>query len=151
MKIGGGRMPEEIGTVIKKTGQTASIRIPRNTLCTGCHSCSLSQDGSSMIAKAHDPLHTKIADRVKIEEEQSGRIKAGFLLLILPLLAFIPGYFAGEAISKLTGVLTREAWGVITGLISFSIPWLILLLLNKRRIRKRSYQMHIAGILKRST
>ena len=151
MKIGGGSMPEEIGTVIKKTGQTASIRIPRNTLCTGCHSCSLGQDGSSMIAKAHDPLHTKIGDRVKIEEEQSGRIKAGFLLLILPLLAFIPGYFTGEAISKLTGVLTREAWGVITGLISFSIPWLILLLLNKRRIRKRSYQMHIAGILKRST
>ena len=144
-------MPEEIGTVIKKTGQTATLRIPRNTLCTGCHSCSLGQDGSSMIAKAHDPLHTKIGDRVKIEEEQSGRIKAGFLLLILPLLAFIPGYFAGEAISELTGVLTREAWGVITGLISFSIPWLILLLLNKRRIRKRSYQMHIAGILKRST
>jgi positive regulator of sigma E activity len=103
-----------------------------------------------MIAKAHDPLDTKIGDRVKIEERQSGRVKAGFLLLILPLLAFIPGYFAGEAISKLTNILTREAWGVITGLIAFSIPWLSLFLFNKRRIRKKSYQMHIVGILKRS-
>ncbi len=144
-------MPEEIGTVIKKTGQTATVRIPRNTLCTGCHSCSLSPDGSSMIAKAYDPLHTKIGDRVKMEERQASRIKAGFLLLILPLLAFIPGYSAGEAISKLTDVPSREAWGVITGLIAFSIPWLILFLFNKRRIRKKSYQMHIVGILKRST
>jgi len=103
-----------------------------------------------MIAKAHDPLHTRIGDRVKIEERQSGRAKAGFLLLILPLLAFIPGYFAGEAISKLTDILTREAWGVLTGIVTFSIPWLILFLLNRHRIRKRSYQMHIVGILKRS-
>jgi positive regulator of sigma E activity len=142
-------MPEEIGTVIEKTGQTATVRIPRDTLCTGCHSCCLSQDGSSLTAKAHDPLHTKIGDRVKIEERQSGRIKAGFLLLILPLFAFIPGYFAGEAISRLTGILTREVWGVITGLFAFSIPWLILFLLNKHRIRKKSYQMHIVGILNR--
>ncbi len=143
-------MPEEIGTVIEKTGQTATVRIPRNTLCTGCHSCSFSPDHSYMIAKAHDPLHTKIGDRVKMEERQSGRIKAGFLLLILPLLTFVPGYFTGEAVSRLTGILTREIWGVLTGLFAFSIPWLVLFLLNKRRIRKSSYQMHIVGILKRS-
>jgi len=148
---GGAKMPEEIGTVIKKTGNTATVRIPRNTLCTGCHGCILSQDGTSMTAKAHDPLQTNIGDRVKIEERQSGRIKAGFLLLILPLVAFIPGYFAGVAISKLTDILTREAWGVFIGLAAFSIPWLILFLLDRQRIRKRSYQMHIVGILKRST
>ena len=110
-------MAEEIGTVIKNTGQATTVHIPRKTLCTGCHSCSLSQDGSSMIAKAHDPLHTEIGDRVKIEERQSGRIKAGFLLLILPLLALILGYVAAEGITKLTDTLNREAWGVVTGLI----------------------------------
>jgi positive regulator of sigma E activity len=144
-------MPEEIGTVIKKTGKTATVRIPRNAMCTGCHSCILSQDSTSMIAKAHDPLHTKIGDRVKIEERQSGRVKAGFLLLILPLLAFIPGYFAGVAMSKLTGVLTRETWGVLIGLVTFSTPWLVLFLLDRHRIGKRTYQMHIVGILKRGT
>ena len=148
---GGVKMPEEIGTVIKKTGKTATVRIPRNTMCTGCHSCILSQDGTSMTAKVHDPLDAKIGDRVKIEERQSGRVKAGFLLLILPLLAFIPGYFAGVVISKLTAILTREAWGVLTGLVAFSIPWLILFLFDRKRIRKRSYQMNIVGILKRST
>jgi len=144
-------MPEEIGTVIKKTGKTATVLIPRNTLCTGCHKCILSQEGTSMTAKAHDPLRTKIGDRVKIEERQSGRVKAGFLLLILPLLAFIPGYFAGVAMSKLTGILIREVWGVLIGLVAFSLPWFILFLLNRQRTGKRSYQMHIAGILKRST
>lgn len=144
-------MPEEIGTVIKKTGKTATVRILRNTMCTGCHSCILSQGGTSITAKAHDPLRTKIGDRVKIEERQSGRIKAGFLLLILPLLTFIPGYIAGVAISKLTGVLTREAWGVLIGLVAFSTPWLVLFLLDRHRIGKRTYQMHIVGILKRST
>lgn len=143
-------MPEEIGTVIEKTGQTATVRIPRNTPCTGCHSCTFSAEDSSMIAKAHDPLHTKVGDSVKVEQRQSGRIKAGFLLLILPLLTFVPGYFAGEAVARLTGILTREIWGVIIGIIAFSIPWLVLFVLNKRRIRKKSYQMHIVGILNRS-
>jgi len=104
-----------------------------------------------MTAKAYDPLQTKIGDRVKIEERQSGRIKAGFILLILPLLAFIPGYLVGVAISKSTDILTREAWGVLTGLVAFSTPWLILFLLHRHRIKKRTYQMHIVGILKRST
>ena len=144
-------MPEEIGTVIKKSGSTATVRIPRTSMCTGCHNCILSQDGTTMTVTVRDALHTKIGDRVKIEEKRSGRTKAGFLLLILPLLAFIPGYMAGAAISSWTGVLTREAWGVIIGLITFSAPWLVLSLLNRHRIRNRTYQMHIVGIQKRST
>lgn len=144
-------MLEEIGTVIKKTGSTATVRIPRTSMCTGCHNCILSQDGASMTATARDTLHTKIGDRVKIEEKQSGRIKAGFLLLILPLLSFIPGYIAGAAVSNLTGVLSREAWGVLIGLVTFSTPWLVLFLLNRHRIGNRMYQMRIVGILKRST
>jgi hypothetical protein len=74
-------MPEEIGTVIQKTGNTATVRIPRTSGCTGCHSCILSQNGTSMTVTARDTLHTKIGDRVKIEERQSGRIKAGLFLL----------------------------------------------------------------------
>ena len=144
-------MPEEIGTVIQKKGNTATIRIPRTSLCTGCHNCILGQDGASMTVTARDTLHTKIGDRVKIEQRQSGRIKSGFLLLILPLLAFIPGYMAGAALSSLTGVLTREAWGVLIGLVTFSTPWLVLFLVNRHRPRNRTYQMHIVGILKRST
>ena len=140
-------MPEEIGTVIKKSGDSATVRIPRTSMCTGCHNCILSQDSASMTVTARDTLHTKIGDRVKIEERQSGRIKAGFLLLILPLLAFFPGYIAGAAISNLTGVLTREAWGVLIGLATFSAPWLVLFLLNRRGIGNRTYQMHILSIL----
>jgi positive regulator of sigma E activity len=144
-------MPEEIGTVIQKADNTATVRIPRTSSCTGCHSCILSQDGTAMTVTARDTLHTKIGDCVNIEERQSGRIKAGFVLLILPLLAFFPGYIAGAAISNLTGVLTREAWGVLIGLVTFSTPWLVLFLLNRHRIRKRTYQMHIVDVLKRST
>ena len=142
-------MPEEIGTVIDRQVKKATVRIPRHILCTGCHSCFRSQDRKSMIAEVHDPLHTRIGDRVRIEEKQSGRVKAGFLLLILPLLAFIPGYFAGEAIAELTGTLTRQAWGVLIGIVTFSVPWIILFLLNRQRKRKRSYQMHIVGVLNR--
>ena len=144
-------MPEEIGTVIQKTGGTATVRIPRTSMCTGCHSCIMSQDRTSMTVTARDTLHTKIGDRVKIEERQSGRIKAGFLLLMLPLLAFIPGYVAGAAVSNLTRALNREAWGALFGLVTFSIPWLVLFLLNRHRIGKRRYEMHIVGILERST
>jgi sigma-E factor negative regulatory protein RseC len=143
-------MPEEIGTVIKKTGSTATVRIPRTSMCTGCHNCILSQDGTAMTVTARDTLQTKIGDRVKIEERQSGRIKAGFLLLILPLLAFIPGYMAGAAISNLTGVLSRQTLGVLIGLVTFSTPWLVLFLLNRHRAGKRTYQMHIVSILKRN-
>ena len=140
-------MPEEIGTVIKKSGSTATIRIPRISMCTGCHNCIMSQDGTMMTVTAHDALHTKIGDRVKIEERQSGRIKAGFLLLILPLLAFIPGYIAGAALFNLTGVLSREAWGVLIGLLTFSAPWFVLFLRSRHRIRNRTCQMHILSIL----
>jgi positive regulator of sigma E activity len=104
-----------------------------------------------MTVTARDTLHTKIGDRVKIEERQSGRIRAGLLLLILPLLAFFPGYIAGAAISNLTGILTREAWGVLIGLVTFSTPWLVLFLIKRHRIGNRTSQMHIVGILKRNT
>jgi len=142
-------MPEETGTVIEIQGKKATVRIPRHTLCTGCHSCFRSQDRKSMIAEVHDPLHTRIGDRVRIEEKQSGRVKAGFLLLMLPLLAFIPGYFGGEVLAELTNTLTRETWGVLIGIVTLSIPWIILLLLNRQRKRKRSYRMHIVGVLNR--
>jgi hypothetical protein len=84
-----------------------------------------------MIAKAHDHLNAKIGERVKIEARPLGRVTAGFHLLILPLLAFIPGYLAGEDIAKTTDTLTQETWGVLTGLITFSVPWVLLFLLNK--------------------
>lgn len=144
-------MAEEIGMVIQKAGNTATVRIPRTTMCTGCHSCVLSLDGMAMTVTARDALHTKIGDSVKIEERRSGRIKAGFLLLILPLLAFIPGYIAGAAVSNVTDVLTREVWGVLIGLGTFSAPWLVLFLLNRHRIGNRTSQMHIVGIIERST
>jgi positive regulator of sigma E activity len=100
-----------------------------------------------MITEVNDPLHARVGDRVRIEDKQPGRVKAGFLLLMLPLLAFIPGYFGGEAIAELTNTLTREAWGVLIGIVTFSIPWIILFLLNKNRKRKRSYRMHIVGVV----
>jgi positive regulator of sigma E activity len=144
-------MPEEIGTVIQKTGGTAAVRIPRTSMCTGCHSCILSRDGTAITVTARDTLHAKIGDRVKLEERQSGRVKAGFLLLILPLVSFFPGYIAGAAVSSLTGALSREAWGILIGLLTFSTPWLTLFILNRRRAGKARYQMHIVRIIERST
>jgi positive regulator of sigma E activity len=104
-----------------------------------------------MITEVNDTLHARVGDRVRIEEKQPGRVKAGFLLLILPLLSFFPGYFGGEAIAESTKTLTREAWGVLIGIITFSIPWIILFLLNRQKKRKKSYQMHIVGVLSRGT
>lgn len=103
-----------------------------------------------MITDAYDPLHTEVGDRVKLEQRQVGHVKAGFILLIVPLLAFFPGYIAGEASARLTGVLPQELGGVIAGVVTFSIPFLLLYLLSKPRIRKGINQMRIVSVLSRS-
>ncbi len=134
----------ETGTIIEKSGSLYKVRLNRKEACEGCHACLFSNDKSYMITEAVSEIEVLEGDKVKIQRINVSKTKAGFIILILPLLGFLIGFNVSNIIIDLlsNGNMTqnlREIIDILAGAVFFSIPLIILALLNKTK----SFQMKI--------
>jgi hypothetical protein len=141
-------MAEESGVVISRSGSTVTVRIEREARCSGCHSCFADEQGTSLLATAHDSLHVGVGERVALRERNVGSGRAGMLLFGLPLLAFVPGYIGGQALGRLLGLASPDVLGVPGGLAAFAVPFLILFFQHRHRVRRGAHQMEVVACLR---
>jgi positive regulator of sigma E activity len=140
-------MTEETGVVIDRSGSTVTVSIERDSKCSGCRSCFADAQGTRLLARAHDTLHVDVGERVKLRERNVSSGKAGLLLFGLPLLTFVPGFIGGQALGRLVGLASPEVLGLPAGLVGFAIPFLILYLQQRRRVRRGVHSMEVVGKL----
>ncbi len=140
-------MPEEIGVVIEKTQGGARVRLQRQSRCAGCNAC-LMGEGGGVVAEAYDPLGVSVGDRVKIDVAAGSSVRSGFLLYILPLLLFVPGYFAAGALARFLGQAS-ELWGALGGFAAMALTYLAIHLIDKRARAGRPPDIRVVRVLER--
>ena len=89
-----------------------------------------------MLASAKNTINANVGDVVKIQYEKQGKVKSGFVLYILPLLAFVPGYLLGSSFGAPSASLAKDALGFIGGILGISVSYLSIYLMGRFVIGK---------------
>jgi len=93
-------MITEYGTVVELRGDCALIKTSKDSSCESClsrHTC-ITDNEEEMIVEADNPVHARMGDRVLLTIGADTTIRAGLLLYVIPLLSFLVGILAGNAL-----------------------------------------------------
>ena len=95
-------MIEEEGVILELKDGTAIVKAQRTTSCDKCATKAVCQGVSEtdMVVEALNPINAKIGDRVYISIGAGTVIKAGALIYLFPLVAFIFGAVIAQAWSE---------------------------------------------------
>ena len=128
-------MSIEIGTVIGQSDGAVRVQLVRKDACTGCKACLLNNDGF-MIATAKNSKGADIGDKVRLEFTTPGQARSGFILYILPLLLFIPGYFLGARLGMTDSQSTSDAQGFVGGILAIALTYFAIYRLQSVKEKK---------------
>ena len=139
---------EEIGVVVQHGGEMAKVQLSRKDACTGCKGCLLGNNGF-MYTVAKDTVGASVGDRVRLGITSPGQAKSGFILYILPLLFFFPGYPLGAYIGGQISDVMRDAFGFLGGILFMAMAYLGIFLISKT-LDKKKPRIRIIETLPRS-
>lgn len=108
----------QIATVEKKLDQGyVEISVPRKSACGhDCEECAgCGMTGAAIHARAKDPIGAEPGDKVVVESETKKLLGVVALVYVLPLIAFLLGYFLTDGIAE--GV--RYAIAVAAAVLAF--------------------------------
>lgn len=139
----------EIGTVLRAARGRAWVRLDRKEACAGCKGCVLGAGGNFMIAEAEDPLGVSADDVVRIQSAKTaGPVKAALLLYILPIFLFFAGHAAGQAAARALRLdPSKEAPGVVAGLLSMTLAYGGLYVAGRRGRRQHEGAFTVVGVV----
>ncbi|MGI6407084.1 MAG: SoxR reducing system RseC family protein [Syntrophaceticus sp.] len=104
------------GVVMETSGKMAKVRASKHSECEHCGICA---GTNAVILDVTDELGVKRGQRVLIENKQTNRILAAFIVYMLPLLVVGCGIFLGYYLSlrfAISAVLLMILGGLIFGL-----------------------------------
>lgn len=130
-------MIEEHGTVIAISGDRATIKAKRSEACEGCGTKDMCHDadGESAKLEALNPIDAKVGDEVNFTVGTGAVIRAGVLIYLFPMIAFIVGVVIVQA---LAGVLLPEGWNADLASAVLGLGLLVLTYLAVSIYSKRS-------------
>lgn len=142
-------MIEEHGVIIEEKGAAVMIKAERTTSCEGCSSKTLCHSsGASQLIEADNPVGAKVGDHVVFTVGAGSVLKAGLILYLVPVIAFIIGVVLGQTLAKLLvpGVnpdLASGAFGVFFLIIAFAG----IKLYSYRISQNRAYRPHVLRVV----
>ncbi len=118
----------ERGTVVRVTGERAGVRLG-GVACASCGGCSGQQREHIVLAQNRTAGALREGDEVEITVPTGEAVLSGFLVLVLPLLLFVPFYFLPQVL----GLTVREEIRVLCGIGGVAIGFLLNLLAPWRK------------------
>jgi positive regulator of sigma E activity len=106
----------EHGTVIGVGIGSVDVRVQSSEACANCSHCSRVDKDGMVISDVGDDLGAGEGDTVEVEIPPGTDIRAGIYAYILPVVALLVGYGAGNGIGRMAGWdadLTGAAFAVI--------------------------------------
>ena len=90
----------QIATVEKKlSGGFVEISVPRKSACGhDCEGCGMT--GAAIHARAKDPVGVEPGEKVVVESETRKLLGVVALVYVLPVLAFLLGYFLSDGLAE---------------------------------------------------
>lgn len=124
---------EQIGLVVKISGNMAQILVGRESACGGnCTSCGSSCNAQRVSIEIKNTLGAKPGDYVELKAHTSQILKSAIILYLFPLLAMIVGIVGGINIFKSAGCISYETYGFIVGLVFLGLSYIILKLVDNK-------------------
>ncbi|MFW6022324.1 MAG: SoxR reducing system RseC family protein [Halanaerobiaceae bacterium] len=143
---------EEIGQIIKNTGNGALVKIERHSLCSKCsNKCQLALEDShetdEIEVEVSNPIGAKSGQVVKIEMGKQPIIIASLIIYLVPLLSLIIGYFAGQYIVSILGFPISEGAGILGSLSFLLLSFLFIKTMDSILGKNKNYQPIIKEIV----
>ncbi|MBE9528216.1 MAG: SoxR reducing system RseC family protein [Proteobacteria bacterium] len=88
---------EEVGVIVEVSGSVATIKASKSGSCDSCSakkSCA-SISETEMLLEAENCIGAKVGDQVMYSVDAGSIIKAGVMLYLMPIIAFIAGVVIG--------------------------------------------------------
>ena len=127
-----------IGLVTAINGGNAQIHFLRGSACAHCGAC-LTVGETEMEISLPNTLGAKVGDRVDVDLSPKRLVQASLLAYAVPLVLMIAGVMLGSRIAD---------WaGLVLGVASCGIGYLILRIVEKRTKGKQSFQPRMTRIL----
>lgn len=98
---------KEIGIVVRKSGNRATIKFYENPHCSGCKAGCLAK-GKERLIDVTDEIGVNIGDTVEVEMEEKYLLQGAFISYIVPLIFFFIGYLIGSMIKNLLNFKTES-------------------------------------------
>lgn len=141
-------MIEDIGKVVKITGDKAFIEVERSSACAQCGLQEVEEiaAGGKVIFEAINMARANIGDRVKVRVESLAYMKASAFIYGIPVLLLIIGAMLGVYLAEKLNK-SSENMSVLFGICGLIIGIVVLFLFRKRGARKE-YLPVIVEVLK---
>jgi positive regulator of sigma E activity len=106
----------ELGEVVGVGVDSVDVRVTATEACTNCSHCSKVDKDGMLISDVSNDVGAEQGDRVEVEIPPGTDLRAGVYAYILPVVALLVGYGAGNTLGILAGWdadLTGAAMGVL--------------------------------------
>ena len=132
---------EQIGKVIRLSGETAVVGIKRAGACgENCGRCAAFCSDTALEVEADNPLRAKEGQMVRLETPDKLILLAAFKIYIVPIIIMIGVYFLFFFLTENKAVSTSACIG------SFALIFLYLRYENQKAEKNGKYQAKISKI-----
>jgi sigma-E factor negative regulatory protein RseC len=94
----------EIGLVTKIESGAAIVKIIPGADCGDCNACSIGGKPGERELRIYAQSLPPVGSQVEIAIAEKAVVNAAFTIFLLPLLAFLSGYFSGESFGRRAAV-----------------------------------------------
>lgn len=140
---------DEIGVVVKISGDTAWVKLETGENCSACGSrnhCAQDDSSPQRIVEAMDPLKVQIGQQVQIRVEGSDIIKASLLMFAVPLAFLVLGALLGKFWGSRYAGTHSDTWALLTGLFCLGSALLGIRVFSHRMKKNKSFFPYITRI-----
>jgi sigma-E factor negative regulatory protein RseC len=139
-------MIEDIGKVVKLTGETAHVQVERSSACAQCGLQETEEllGGGKVVFQAFNEAKAKVGDRVLVRVQQAAYVKATGIVFGIPVLLMIAGAVGGWYLAGLFHAAPEGMAALLSmaGLIAGGF----LLLLFRKRLSRPEYMPVVVEI-----
>lgn len=139
---------QQVGHVVFSDKDSAVLDVRRVTACGDkWGSCKSGCSVPGTRIKVKNVLGAKLGDYVEVKTKTSFILKSAFIVYIIPLIILVLGIVTGINISKSLGLPNHESIGLLIGLISLGVSFVILRVYDSKLNKDNKMKIEIVRIL----
>jgi len=145
---------EEEGVIIKLSGIYAHIKAKKSGACNKCSTkdACASLNETEVLLEAENTIGAMVGDKVVFTADTAAILRAGAMVYLLPLIAFIAGVVIGQVYTDMMPVdLNADLVSAIIGFVLLLATYLGLYVYNKKTADKDTPTPKIVRIIGQDT
>ncbi len=136
----------ERGTVVARRGDTVDVVVAASASCAGCGRCSAASSDEMLLRDVLDPLGAALGDEVEVVIPSRLRVQAALAIYVVPIVALVVGYLAGNLLGRRLGV-DPDRTGGLTGVVLANVAFALAYLRERALVRRERFACRVRAII----